>query len=179
MPVEKVRKLIECTTKCSVGRLDKSYGFSLCNGQSSCWRLASVVYWTAGQTTKDLYTYKNIIFILRRRRLCEIEIQSESSHISFFCSEDPFSEVVQRPENTHEELTSLLEWPASLSLRLRDQQTSPFRIVSSGSLFQSKITDLIMSLKSKAEIWTSSSPHIFILFMAGYRNLYNSFFFFR
>ena len=37
---------------------------------------------------------------------------SQSSHVSFFCGGDPFCEVVRRPENTHEELTGLLERPA-------------------------------------------------------------------
>ena len=60
--------------------------------------------------------------------MCNRNIVRESSHISFFCCGDPFCEVVQRPENTHEELTGLLECPASLSLGLRDQQTSPLRL---------------------------------------------------
>ena len=53
----------------------------------------------------------------------------ESLHINFFCDGDPFCEVVQRPENTHEELTGLLEWTMGLSLRLRDQRTSPLRLI--------------------------------------------------
>ena len=58
--------------------------------------------------------------------MCSRNTVRESSHISFFCGEDPFCEVVGRPENIHGELTGLLEWPAGLCL-------------------QSKITDLILS----------------------------------
>ena len=88
-------------------------------------------------------------------------------------------------------MTHLLEWPAGLSLCLRDQQTSPlclshqwispFAWETSGPLpfawktsrslpslewtvdlcLQSKFTDLILSFKSHAEVWTSSSPHVF------------------
>ena len=54
--------------------------------------------------------------------------------MSFFCGRDPFCEVVWWSENTHGELTSLLEWPAGLSLCLRDQRISPFAWVTSGSL---------------------------------------------
>ena len=34
---------------------------------------------------------------------------TESSHISFFCGGGPFCEEVRQLENTHEELTGLLE----------------------------------------------------------------------
>ena len=62
-------------------------------------------------------------FILRRRRLCAVGIQSEKvlTYLSFVAG-NPLCEVVWRPENTHGELTGLLEWPAGVSLRLRDQQ---------------------------------------------------------
>ena len=33
----------------------------------------------------------------------------ENSHISFFCGGDLFCDVVRRPENTHGELTGLLD----------------------------------------------------------------------
>ena len=58
--------------------------------------------------------------------VCYRDTVRESSHVYFFCGGDPFCEVVRRPENTHEELTGLLECPASLSLRLSDQRISPF-----------------------------------------------------
>ena len=97
--------------------------------------------------------------------MCSRNTVRESSHLSFFSAEDPFCDVVRRPENTPEELTGLLEWPPGLSLRLRDQRTSPLRIATRGSLcLQSKITDLIFSLKSQAEIWTSSLPHVFSVY---------------
>ena len=69
----------------------------------------------------------------------------ESSHISSFCGGDPYSKVVQWPEYTYEELTGLLEWSAGLCL-------------------QFQITDLIFSLKSQAETWTSSLPHLFSVY---------------
>ena len=62
-----------------------------------------------------------------------------SSHISFFCGGGPFCEVVWRPENTHGELTGLLEWPVNLSPSLE----WPVNLC-----LQSKITDLILSFKS-------------------------------
>ena len=58
--------------------------------------------------------------------VCSRNTVRESSHISFFSCGDPFCEVVQWPENTHGELTGLLERPADLSLRLSDQRISAF-----------------------------------------------------
>ena len=52
--------------------------------------------------------------------VCSRNTVRESSLISFFCGEDPFCEVLPRPENTLGELTGLLEWPAILSFRLID-----------------------------------------------------------
>ena len=101
------------------------------------------------------------------------------------------------------DLSPSLEKPVDLYLWLRNQRASPFAWETSGPLpslersadlssslerpvdlspslqrpvdlcFQSKITDLILSLKSHAEIWTSSSPHVF-LFMTGYWNVHTS-----
>ena len=60
---------------------------------------------------------------------------SESSHISFFCGGDPFCEVVRRPENRHEELTGLLEWPTGLfPFASENNRPLPFAWVTSGSL---------------------------------------------
>ena len=66
--------------------------------------------------------------------MCSKNTVRESSHISFFCGGDPFCEVVRRPENTHEKLTGLLEWPACFSLRLSSHWISPFTWETSGSL---------------------------------------------
>ena len=66
--------------------------------------------------------------------MCSRDAIRDSSHISFFCGRDPICEVEQKPENKHEELTGLLEWPACLSLCLRDQWTSPFVWLTTGSL---------------------------------------------
>ena len=69
----------------------------------------------------------------------------ESSHISFFCGEVPFCEVVRRPENTY-------------------GGADRFAWVTNGSLLQSKFTNLILSFKCYEEIWTSSSPHVFSVY---------------
>ena len=53
--------------------------------------------------------------------VCKSNTVRQSSNISFFCSGDPYCEVVQRPEGTHVEQTGLLERPLGLSLRLSDQ----------------------------------------------------------
>ena len=60
--------------------------------------------------------------------MCSRNTVRYSSHTSFFCGGDTFCEVVRRQENTHEELTGLLEWPAGLCL-------------------PSKFTDLIFSFQ--------------------------------
>ena len=121
----------------------------------------SVAYCTAGQTTKNSFIYKNIIhiFILRRRRLCVVGIQSERVR-TYLSSEagNPFCEVVRWPENTHGELTGLLEWSAGLCL-------------------QSKITDLILSFQVPCGRMNILFTSRIFLFMAGYRNLHYSVFF--
>ena len=94
--------------------------------------------------------------------MCNKSTVRESSHISFFSGGAPFCEVVRRPENTHEELTRL-------SLRLSDHWISPF---------SPKLLILYRLFKSHTEVWTSSLPHVFFLFMAGDRNLHTSGFFF-
>ena len=95
--------------------------------------------------------------------MCSRNTVRESSHISFFCSGDPFCEVVRRLENTHEELTGLLEWPAGLSFRLRDQRTAP--ISSSDhwiSTFSPNLKTLYCLFKYHVKVWTSSSPQVFL-----------------
>ena len=71
--------------------------------------------------------------------VCSRNTVWQSPHISFFCGGDPFYEVVQRPENTREELTGLLGWPVVLS-------TSLERLAD--LCLQYKITDPILSFKS-------------------------------
>ena len=101
----------------------------------------------------------------------------ESSHISFFCGRDPFCEVVRGPENKHGELTGLLEWPAGLSLRLRDQRTTPLRL--SGkciSAFSPKLLTLYCLFKPHAK-YEYPLRHVFFLFMASHQNFHTSVFF--
>ena len=69
----------------------------------------------------------------------------ESSHISFFCGGDPLRELERQPENTHGE-------------------ADKFPWLTNGSLPQSKITDLILSLNSHAEIWTCLFAHVFSVY---------------
>ena len=89
----------------------------------------------------------------------------ESSHIYFFCGRDPFCEVVRRSDNTHEELTGLLELPGCLFLRLKDQLTSPIRLSDHWiSAFCSKLRTLYCLFKSHADIWKSSSPIYFSVY---------------
>ena len=74
--------------------------------------------------------------------------ERESSHISSFCGGDPFCEVVGRPENTHEALTGLLEWPVGHSLSLEwPADLSPSLDGPADLYLQSKITDLIFSFQ--------------------------------
>ena len=93
--------------------------------------------------------------------VCIRNLVRESLHISFFCGRNPFCEVVRRPENTREELTGLLEWPAVLSLRLRDQWTSLLHLSDQQiSAFSPKLH----LFKSHVEVWTSSSSHVFSVY---------------
>ena len=97
----------------------------------------------------NLYFYSSTATIV-----CSRNTFRETSHISFFSGGDPFCEVVRRPENTHGELTGLLEWHACLCL-------------------QAKITDLIFFSSPMRIYEYPLRPRIF-LFMTGYRNLHNS-----
>ena len=69
----------------------------------------------------------------------------ESSYLSFFCGGDPLCALGRRPENTH--------WGADM-----------FAWVTSRSLSQSKIADLIWSFNSHAEIWTRLFAHVFSVY---------------
>ena len=98
--------------------------------------------------------------------VCSRNTVRASSHISFFRGGDRFCEVVLRPENTPGKLTGLPEWPAGLSLRLRNQRIPPTSLEQPEDLlFQSKISDLILPLYSHAEIWISSSPTYFSVYV--------------
>ena len=118
----------------------------------------------------DLYFYSSTATIV-----CSRNAVRESSHISFFCGWDPFCEVVRRPENTHRELSGLLEWPVGLCLRLRDHRTSPLRLsdhwISSLRLsdqqisaFNSKLQTLYCLFKSHADLWISFSSTYFSVY---------------
>ena len=103
--------------------------------------------------------------------MCSRDTVRASSHISFFCGRDPFCEVVRRPENTHEELTVLLEWPAGLSFRGETSGPLPFVWATTGSLpaglcFRSQITDLILSFQvTCGNINILFAAHIFCLWL--------------
>ena len=94
--------------------------------------------------------------------MCSRDTIRESSYIYFFFGGDLYCEVVQRPENTHEELTGLLEWLVGLSLRLRDQRTFPLRLSDHHiSSFSPNLQTLYCLFKSHAEVWTFYLPHVF------------------
>ena len=102
---------------------------------------------------KNLYFYFPTVTIVHSSNTVR-----ESSHISFFCGEGPCYEVVQRPEYTHDMFARLTRKSLPSLERLADLSSSLER--SADLWLQSKITDLIFSLKSQAEIWTPSLPHV-------------------
>ena len=78
---------------------------------------------------------------------------------------------MRRPENTHGEVTGLLEWPVGVTLHLRNQWISPYVWATGGSqpTVQNYIPYIIfLSLKRKYEY---PLCHTYFLFIAGYRNL--------
>ena len=98
------------------------------------------------RTQKCIIFYSSTVtFVCSRNTVWEISL------ISFFYGRYHFHEVVRQPENTLEELPGLLEWPAGLSLHLRDQQIS----------FSPKLQTLYCLFKSHVDMWTSSVPHVF------------------
>ena len=134
----------------------------------------TVAYRIAGQTTKGSKIYKHIIyiFILRRRRVWSRNTFRESLHISFFCGGDPLCVLELRPENIHDMFAwvthvtlPLLEWLVDLSPSLKEPVFSP------------KLQTLyhLSSPKGKYE---HPLCLMYFLFMAGYRNLHTSGFFF-
>ena len=97
--------------------------------------------------------------------LCSGNTVRVSSHWSFFCGGYHFYEVVRWPENPDELLIGLFEWPAGLSLCLRDQQSSPLRLSDHWiSSFSPNLQTLYCLFKSHAEVWTSSLPRIFYVY---------------
>ena len=104
------------------------------------------------------YTKMYFFFFSTAMIVCSSNTVRHSSHISFFCGGDPYCTVVQRPENTHEELKGLFERPASLYL-------------------QSKITDLILSFQVPCGSINIHIASRVFLFVAGYLNLHTSVFF--
>ena len=82
----------------------------------------------------------------------------ECSHLSFFCGGDSFCEVVGRQQNTHDMFAWVTRRSLSLLKRLADLSSSLER--PADLCLQSKITEYCLS-KSHAEVWTSSSPHVF------------------
>ena len=106
------------------------------------------------------------IFILRWWRLCDVGIQSErvrkclsSVAVTLFWSSETTEEHTRGADRSawvtsgclHSlegpaDLYPSLEWPVDLCL-------------------QSKITDLILFFKFQAEVWASSSPHVFFCWL--------------
>ena len=80
----------------------------------------------------------------------------ERSHISFFCGEDSFCEVVRGTEEKSKG-ADRFAWVTSGSFS--------FAWATSRSLpFSPKLQNLYCLFKSHSEIWTSSSPHVFSVF---------------
>ena len=88
----------------------------------------------------NLYFYSSTVTFVWSRNTVR-----ESSHISFFSGKDPLCELKRRPENTHGGVDSFAE-------------------VTSGSLSQSKIPDLVLSFNSHAEIRTRLFAHVFSIY---------------
>ena len=103
--------------------------------------------------------------------MCAVGIVRECSHIFFFCGRDPFTEV----ENAHEVLTGLVEWPAGLSHRLRDQRTSPPRLCDHLISPSSPKLQTLYSRSRPKQEFENPLCLMYFLFMAGYRNSHTSF----
>ena len=97
--------------------------------------------------------------------MCSRNTVREISHISFFCRGDPYCELARRPENTHEEMTGLLEWPAGLCLPPeRSVGLSPWLERPGDLSFSPQLQTLYCLFKSHADIWISSSPTYFSVY---------------
>ena len=110
---------------------------------------------TNNEGLADIWKYKSYFYSSMGMIVSSRNTVRESSHKSIFCGGDPFCEVVQWPENTHRELTGLLEWPAGLCLQSKNHR--PYIV------FQVP--------------WTCLVTYVFFLFMASYQNLHTSGFF--
>ena len=100
--------------------------------------------------------------------VCSRNTVRESSHTSFFCAGTLlWSSATGKPTVclSDQWTPPSLGWPAGHSHRLRDQPTSPFRLSDNRiSAFSPKLQILYCLLKFHAEIWTSSSPHVFSVY---------------
>ena len=118
--------------------------------------------------TRRYIKYNSYFYSSTATIVCSRDTLKESSHIFFFCGGDSFCEVVRGPENTHE------EWPAGLSLHLRDQRTSFLRLSDQWiSAFSPELQTLYCLFKPHAEVWTLSLPHVLV----GYWTYMHAFFF--
>ena len=133
--------------------------------------------WTNSEKLVEIWKYNLYFYSSKATIVCSRNTVRESSHISFLCCGNSFCEVVRRLENTQEELTGLLEWPAGHSLDWETSGSSPSLERSVDICLQSKITDLILSF----QVPFGSMNILFIsrifLFMGGYWNLNTSSFF--
>ena len=107
------------------------------------------------QKYNSYFHSSTVTFVWSRNTVREI------SHISFFCG----------GQRTHMvELKSLLEWLGDLPLRLRNQRISLFAWETSGSppfawaTISPKLPTLYCLFKSYLHIWTSFSPHVFLVY---------------
>ena len=121
-------------------------------------------------------SYNSYFFSSSATIVCSRYTFRARSHYLPSVAGNPFCEVVRRPENTHEEQTGLLEWPAGLSLRLRDQRTTPLRLSDHLiSAFSPKLQTLYcLFFFSPMQIYEYPLHLRIFLFMADYRNLHTS-----
>ena len=145
----------------------------------------NVAYRTFDNQRKGSKIYRNTfyIFILRRRRLCKVGINSKRvrTYLSSVAG-TLFCEVMQRTENTHRG-ADRSAWVTTGSLSSLERPADLFRSlerltdISSGSLpsVQNYSPYVVFSSPMQKYEYASSSTHI--LFMAGYWNLHTSGFF--
>ena len=101
----------------------------------------------------------------------------ESPHIYFFCGEDPYWEVVQRPENTRG-ADCLLERPAGPTSLERPMGVCLCLSDHWISTFSPNFQTLYCLFKSQRKYEHPLHLTYFFLFVAGYRNLHTFVFFF-
>ena len=104
--------------------------------------------WTNNEKLADIEKYNSYFYSSTATFVWSRNSVRESSHISFFCGEDPFYEIVRRPENTYGEADrSAWETSGFLPLVQNNKSYIIFQVL-----------------------------RIFFLFMVGYRNLRSSVF---